>query len=64
MHYPSIHDSEKSQAIHSSVTVLGLLRKKKDERNALVAISGTLIYNVIPIKLKVAVSMDAPVQHV
>ena len=44
MHYPSIydsdseksdhsdHDSEKSQAIHSSVTALGLLKKKKEER--------------------------------
>ena len=25
------HDSEKSQAIHSSVTALGLLKKKKEE---------------------------------
>ena len=26
------HDSEKSQAIHSSVTALGLLKKKKERR--------------------------------
>ena len=58
------HDSENSQAIHSSVTALGLLRKKKDDRNVWAAISGTPTYNMIPIKLKAAVSVDAPVQHV
>ena len=43
------HDNEKSQAIHSSVTVLGLLKKKKkeDERNAWMAIFRTPTYNVI-----------------
>ena len=29
------HDSEKSQANHSSVTVLGLLKKKKIKMNKL-----------------------------
>ena len=63
------HGSEKSQVIHSSVTVLGLLRKKKeeeeeDERNAWEAISRTPTYNVILIKLKAAVSTDTPVQHI
>ena len=57
------HDSEKSQAIHSSVTALGLLtylRRRKDEQNAWVAISRTPTYNMIPIKLKAAVSVDGP----
>ena len=58
------HDSEKIQATHSSVTVLGLLKKKKDERNAWVAIFITPTYNVIPMKLKATVSVDIPVQHV
>ena len=60
------HDSEKSQAIHLSVTALGLLKKKKktDERNVWAAIFITLTYNVILMKLKAVVSMDAPVQHV
>ena len=57
------HDSEKSQAIHSSVTALGLL-KKKEEQNAWAAIFRTPAYNVIPIKLKAAVSADTPIQHV
>ena len=60
------HDSEKIQAIHSSVTELGLLKKKerkKDERNAWAAIFITPTY-VIPMKLKAAVSADTPVQHV
>ena len=67
VHYPSImhHDSEKSQAIHSSVTALGLLirRRKMNEMRAWVAISRTPTYNMIPIKLKAVVSVDAPVQH-
>ena len=46
------HDSEKSQAIHSFVTALGLLKKKKeDEQNVWVAIFRTPTYNVISIKL-------------
>ena len=57
------HDSGKIQAIHSSVTALGLLRKKKeDERNVWAVVSSTPTYHVIPIKLKV--STDAYVQHV
>ena len=58
------HDSEKSQSIRSSVTVLGLLRKKKDEQNVWAAISKTRTSNVIPGKLKVAINVDAPAQHV
>ena len=57
------HDGEKSQAIHSSVTVLGLL-KKKDERNVWAAMFRTPTYNMIPMKLKAAVSTDTPVQHI
>ena len=71
MHYPSVYDSEKSHAIHSSVTALGLLEKKKkkkkkkkeDERNEWVAIFRTPTYTVIPMKLKAAVRVDTPVQH-
>ena len=49
------HDSGKIQAIHSSITALGLLRKKKDERNAWATISSTPTDHAIPIyKLKVA----------
>ena len=57
---------KKSQAIHSSVTALGLRKKKEeeDERNVWVAIFRTPTYNIIPMKLKAAVSMDTPVQHV
>ena len=58
------YDSEKSQAIHSSVTALGLLRKKKDEQNAWAEMSKTQTLSVIPVKLKVAINADAPVQHV
>ena len=58
------HDSEKIQAIHLSVTALGLLKKtKEDEQNVWAAIFITLTYNVIPMKLKAAVNTDAPVQH-
>ena len=59
------HDSEKSQATHSSVTALGLLKKKEDEDewNVWAAIFITLTFNVIPKKLKAAVSVDTPVQH-
>ena len=56
---------KKVKAIYSSVTVLGLLKKKKkDKRNVWVAIFRTPTYNMIPMKLKDAVSADAPVQHV
>ena len=51
------HDNEKNQAIHSSVTAIGLLKKKKerkkeDKRTAWAAIFRTPTYNVILIKLK------------
>ena len=39
-----------------------LLKKKEDEQYAWVVI--TLTSNVIPVKLKVAVNADAPVQHI
>ena len=58
------HVSVKSQAIHSSVTALGLLKKKKDERNAWAAISRTLASNMILMKLKAAVNADDPVKHI
>ena len=58
------HDSEKSQTIRSYVTVLGLLKMKEDEWNVWTAISRTPTSNVIPMKLKAAVNMDAPVQYV
>ena len=65
------HDNEKNQAIYSSVTALGLLKKKKkkkkkkkDECNVWEAIFRTPTYNMIPMKLKAAVSVDASVQHV
>ena len=59
-------DSEKSQVICSSVTTLGLLKKerKMNEVRWRRYPDRTLISNVIPMKLKAAVNMDAPVQHV
>ena len=35
-------DSEESQAIHSSVTALGLLRKKKEERRITKCMGGAI----------------------
>ena len=61
VHYPGFmhHDSEKIQATHSAVTVLGLL-KKKERRWWMKCVGG----NVISMKLKAAVSVDTTVQHV
>ena len=56
------HDSEKSQAIRSSVTSLGLLKKKtkKKERKKMNKCVGVIFrtptYNMIPMKLKAACS--------
>ena len=60
------HDSEKSQSIHSFVTALGLLKEKKKEnkQNALAVISRMPTSNAIPMKLKAAINVDTPVQHV
>ena len=60
------HVSEKCQAIHSSVTALGLLKKKKkeDERNVWAVISRTPTLNMIPMKLNAVAHTDTPVRHI
>ena len=36
----------------------------EDEQNVWAAISRTQVLNVIPLKLKVVINADAPVQHI
>ena len=62
------HDSKKVNQFVHLLQVLGLLRKKEkkddDEQYAWAATSRTPTSNVIPVKLKVAINADAPVQHI
>ena len=63
MHYPSNYPSCSCKKILGNLFIrysgIGLLKKKRKKRKKM-----NIDLNVIPVKLKVAINMDTPVQHI